>query len=93
MLMSDSLPMFNCFLEIFLLGMIFYNIDNVNLLSTLSFSWIPAYDMEATNMTNQAILLTRELLASTMELRPWIDVFWQNSFRMVFTIMTTKKKM
>jgi hypothetical protein len=49
--------------------------------------------MEITNMTNQANLLIRELLVSTMELRPWIDVFWQNSFRMVFTIMNTKKKM
>ena len=43
-------------------------------------------------MTNQAILLIRELLASTMELRPWIDEFWQNSFRVPCTMMTTKKK-
>jgi hypothetical protein len=49
--------------------------------------------MEITNMTAQAILLIRELLASTMELRPWIDVFWQNSFRIAITMMTTKKEM
>ena len=81
---------FNCFLKIFLICMIVCHID---LLSTFSFSWIPAYNMEIRNMTNQAILLINEFLASTMDLRPWIDVFWQNSFKMPCTIMTAKKKM
>ena len=48
--------------------------------------------MDIKNMTAQAILLIRELLASTMELRPWIDVFWQNSFRTPCTMMTPKKE-
>ena len=73
--------------------MIVCHIDNTNLLSTFPFSWIPAYNMEIENMTNQAILLINEFLASTMDLRPWIDVFWQNSFRMPCTIMAAKKKM
>ena len=91
MFLSDSLLTYNCFLKIFLLCMIFYYVDNVNLLSTFSISWFPAQDMEIMNMTAQAILLIRELLDSTIELRPCIDVFWQNSFRMAFTMMTTKK--
>ena len=93
MLLSDSLSAFNCFLKIFLICMIVSLIDNSNLLSTFSFSWIPAYNMEIRNMTNQAILLINEFLASTMDLRPWMDVFWQNSFRMLSTMMTAKKKM
>ena len=93
MLLSDSLPAFNCFLKIFLIYMIVSLIDIANLLSTFSFSWIPAYNMEIRNMTNQAILLINEFLASTMDLRPWIDVFWQNSFRMPCTILAAKKKM
>ena len=59
----------------------------VNLLSTDSLSWIPAYDTEIKNMTNQAILLTRELSALTMKPRPWIDVVSQNSFRVLSNIM------
>ena len=43
-------------------------------------------------MIAQAILLIREFLASTMELRPCIDVLWQKSFRMAFTMMTLKKE-
>jgi hypothetical protein len=49
--------------------------------------------MDIKNIIAQAILLIRELLASTMELSPWIDVFWQNSFRTPCTMMTPKKKM
>ena len=67
--------------------MIFCHINYVNLLSTDSLSWIPAYDMEIKNMTNQAILLTRELSALTMKPRPWIDVVSQNSFRVLSNIM------
>ena len=47
--------------------------------------------MDITNITAQAILLIRELLASTMELRPWIDEFWQNFFRTPCTMMNPKK--
>ena len=79
---------FNCFLKIFLICMI---VCHIYLLSTFPFSWTPAYNIEITNMTNQAILLIRELLASTMDLRPWIDVFWQNSLRMPGTNMTKRK--
>ena len=49
--------------------------------------------MEIRNITNQAILLIRELLVLTMKLRPWTDVVSQNSFIVFFNIMPPKKKM
>ena len=73
--------------KLILFLMIFCHFDYVNLLSTDSLSWIPAYDTEIKNMTNQAILLTRELSALTMKPRPWIDVVSQNSFMVLSNIM------